>query len=505
MNIVSRALKGIFWSYANYFWQRLLNLATTAILARLLVPSDFGLVASALIVMTMFDAIRNFGINDALIYTSEKVEESADTAFIINSLTGLAQYAVVYLLAPFVIHFFDDPRLVDILRVIALGFIFDGLGKTHDALLQKELKFKKSTVPEISATTLKGIASIALAWLGYGVWSIVIGQVIGAAAQTAAKWWALGWVPRLRFHMDRVRALWNYGVHVLLFSLLVVALDLADQTLIGTMLGQEQLGYYSIGVRFPELIIANFSLILSKTLFPTFSKINKDIGLLRSAYLLSIKFTAFATVPAGLGMVAVAREVILIVFGTQWEPAIILMQVLALLGVVSALMWSVGDTLKALGRPDISTKILVIEAIYTFPMIYFITAGTRLAVMASLANLIAISIGAIIRMVVIARMLEIKSTSFFDAFRSPFASAIFMGVVIYGWQALADPLGLSPIISLIVSVTLGAVIYAVCMWWMEKASILEARDTILNTLRRKQSEDETAGGDFNETTTSRSR
>lgn len=448
--------------------------------------------------MTMFDAIRNFGINDALIYTSDRIEESADTAFIINSIIGLGQFTAVYFLAPFIVRFFDDPRLVEVLRVISLSFIFDGLGKTHDALLQKDLKFKKSTVPEIISVTLKGIVSIVLASLGFGVWSIVIGQVFGAAAQTVAKWWALRWVPHLRFHMDRLRALWKYGVHVLLFSLLVVALDLADQTFIGTMLGQEQLGYYSIGVRFPELIIANFSLILSKTLFPTFSKINKDIDMLKSAYLLSIKFTAFATVPAGLGMAVVAREIILITFGAQWEPAISLMQVLALLGVVSTLMWSVGDTLKALGRPDISTKLLVIETIYTFPMIYFVTAGTRLAVMASLANLIAIAIGAIIRMVVIARMLEIKPKSFINAFRSPFVSASGMVILIFGWRTLADNLGLSMIISLIVSVTLGVAIYAACMWWMEKDSILEARDTILSTLRSKRSEDEIARGDFNE-------
>lgn len=496
MNIINRALKGIFWSYTNYFWQKFLSLATTTILARLLVPDDFGLVASALIVTAIFDALRNFGINDALIYASEKIEESADTAFIINLLIGLGQYIAVYILAPFVVHFSEDPRLVDVLRVISLSFIFDGLGKTHDALLQKDLKFRKSTVPEIISTTAKGVVSITLAWLGYGVWSIVIGQVIGTIAQTAAKWWALRWVPNLRFHIDRASALWNYGVHILLFNLLVVALDLADQMFIGTMLGQEQLGYYSIGVRFPELIIANFSMILSKTIFPTFSKINKDTEKLRMAYLLSIKFTAFATVPAGLGMAAVAREIVLIVFGAQWEPSIILMQVLAMLGVVSALMWSVGDTLKALGRPDVSTKILVIEAIYTFPMIYFITAGTRLAVMASLANLIATAISAIIRMAVIARMLKIKPKSFFDVFRSPFASGVLMFITIYGWRALADYFGLSIILSLVTSVILGMTIYAICMWLMEKDSIIETRDIILRTMRSKESGDEKAAGDL---------
>lgn len=490
MNIVNRALKGIFWSYANYFWQRLLTLATTAILARLLVPDDFGLVASVVIIMAMFDAIRGFGVNDALIYTSEKVEETADTAFIINILIGIGQFISAYFLAPFVVFFFNDPRLVDLLRVASLGFVFDGLGKTHDALLQKELKFRKSAIPEIISTTLKGVVSVTLAFWGFGVWSIVIGQVVGTATQAAAKWWALRWIPRLHFSPERSRVLWNYGVHILLFSLLMVALDLADQTLIGAMLGSLQLGYYSIGVKFPELVIANFSLILSKALFPTFSKINRDLEKLRTGYLLTIKYTAFITVPAGLGMASVSREVILTVFGNQWEPAIILMQVLALLGVVSTLMWSVGDTLKALGRPDVSTKLLVIEALYTFPMIYFFTVGSKLAVMASFANLLAITIGASTRMFVVAHFLKIRMQEFGKAFFSPFASSGIMVAFIYVWRMLSNYLGLPLLASLIVSIIIGAVSYGICMWWMEKATLLEARDTILHTLRNKQSDTE---------------
>jgi O-antigen/teichoic acid export membrane protein len=160
VEIVRRALKGIFWSYATYVWQRLLTLATTAILARILVPEDFGLVAFAIIIMTLIEATRGFGINDALIYTSEHVEEAAETAFVINTVIGVAQFALAYLLAPLTLNFFDDARIVSILRVISFVFVIDGLGKTHEALLQKELKFRKSAIPEIIATAIKGIVSI---------------------------------------------------------------------------------------------------------------------------------------------------------------------------------------------------------------------------------------------------------------------------------------------------------------------------------------------------------
>jgi O-antigen/teichoic acid export membrane protein len=398
LTILNRAIKGMLWSYATYFSRRLLTLFATAILTRMLVPEDFGLIAFAVIVMTFIEATRGFGINDALIYNSEKLEETAETAFVINVAIGFGQYALAFLLAPLALTFIDDPRIVDVLRVISLVFIFDAFGKTHDALLQKDLLFRQVAVPEIIASFLKGAVSITMALMGYGVWSLVVGQVIGTLAQTIAKWWALRWIPRIRFHIDRASALWDYGSHVLIFSLLVVALELADQTLIGTLLGEAELGYYSVGVRLPELVIANFSLILAKSLFPTFSKIQDDLAQMKSGYFMTVRYTALVTVPAGLGMAAVAPELVIVVFGDQWEPAIVLMQVLALLGTMATLQWSVGDVLKAIGRPDVSSKLLIFEVLYTFPLIYWATSSTGLAVMASFANLIAITLGAITRM-----------------------------------------------------------------------------------------------------------
>ncbi|MDQ7025889.1 MAG: lipopolysaccharide biosynthesis protein [Anaerolineae bacterium] len=498
MNIARRALKGIFWSYATYIWQRLLTLATTAILARLLVPEDFGLIAFAIIIMALIESVRGFGINDALIYTSEKVEEAAETAFVINTVIGFVQFALAYFLAPYATNFFDDARIVDVLRIISLVFIFDGLGKTHSAMLEKELKFRRSAMPNIIATAIKGLVSIVLAFMGFGVWSIVFGQVIGSITRMIARWWTLRWIPRLHFYTERARALWDYGVHVLIFTLLNVALEQADQILIGTMLGQLQLGYYAIGVRFPELVIANFSLILTKALFPAFSKFQNDVAKMKNGYLMTTKYTAFLTVPMGLGMVAVAREVVLVIFGSQWEPAIILMQVLALLGMVATLQWSVGDVLKALGRPDVLTKLQVVEAIYTFPMIYGFVVVGRLAVMASLANLIAITMGAITRMFVIARFLDIKPKVFYTMFRSPFVNATIMVFVIWVWRTFAYSLGLPLLVILITSIVIGIIVYAAGMWLMEKDALLKAREMVLSTIRSKKGDDDEDDNDDNE-------
>jgi O-antigen/teichoic acid export membrane protein len=484
MELAQRTINGVLWSYASFFGRRMATLFSTAILARLLIPEDFGLIAFAVIIITFIEATRGLGINDALIYTSDHVDEAADTAFVINVVLGLLQFVVVFTFSPLLVHVFDDARIVDVMRVISLVFIINGFGQTHDALLQKELQFKRRFLPELLATLIKGVASIIMALIGFGVWSLVFGQLIGAMIRTIAKWWMLRWCPRLRFHVERARQLWSYGIQVLMFQVLNIALDQADQVLIGTMIGQLQLGYYAIGARIPEMVIANFSLVLTRVLFPVFTKMKDDIPQLRASFLKTTKFTAFVTVPAGIGMTAVAHELILVVYGNQWEETIILLQVLSLLGMVGTLSWSAGDILKALGRPDISTKLLLIEALYTFPLIYFFISGSRLAVMASLANLIALCITAILRIYVVSRFLNMSPWIFITLLRAPFIGGVIMFGVVTAWRMLLVDMPM--VLTLITSILLGALTYFAMLWMMEKEDIMRIYEMLMDFRRKKR-------------------
>lgn len=473
------------WAYSSYFGGRFITLATTALLARLLVPKDFGLIGFSLLVISFVDAAKGFGINDALIYTSEKVEESAETAFVINTFLGVIQYVIAFLAAPFILEFtpVDDSRIIPIIRVMALSFIIVSLGSTHDAMLQKELKFKKRFLPEFLATFIKAIVSIGFALSGAGVWSLVYGYLTGFAVQTIAKWWILGWIPRFQFYRDRARALWDFGVHIIMFNLLGIALDQADQLFIGTLLGAVQLGYYSIAVRIPELVISNFSLILTSILFPTYAKMKDDLAALSQSFLLTTKFTALFTFAAGFGMTAVARELVLVVYGDQWEDAIILLQVLSMLGMVVTIPWAAGDVLKAIGRPDISTKLLFSESLYTFPLIWIMVSQSELAVMASFANLIAMSIAAVVRLWVTSRFLNLNPTIFFKILRSPTISAVAMFIVVTLWRSVAASLPLG--IILVTSILIGGIVYCALLWVLEKEELLQAYHTLRSAIRSR--------------------
>lgn len=484
MGLAKKTAKGIIWAYAAFFGGRILTLISTAILARLLGVRDFGLIGFALVVMAFIEVSRGFGINQALIYTDEKFEEAADTAFIANIVISIFQTLLLILAAPLALKFFDDERIVLIIRVMAFTFLFNGLGQTHDAILQKEMEFRRRFVPDLLSSVIKGIVSIGLALSGYGVWSLVVGHLVGAASRTLAKWWVLRWMPSFRFHMDRARALWDYGVHILAFELLNVTLEQADQLLIGTLLGTLQLGYYAVAAKIPEMVIANFTIVLTSVIFPAFSKVKNDTELLTKGFLATTKYTAYVTVPAGIGMAAVAPELVRLFYGEKWEPAILLLQVLSLLGMMATLPWSAGDVLKAIGRPDISTKMLALEALYTFPLIILFVNFSRLAVMASLANLISLTITAVFRLLVISHFLNLKPTIFLRIFRSPFASAGVMYGVIYGWRHLVDSLPTGLV--LISSIILGGLVYVGVMWLLERDEILQAKEMVTDLMSSRK-------------------
>jgi PST family polysaccharide transporter len=478
----------MFWVYSTYLGKRLLSLLRTAILARILVPEDFGLFSFAVLVITYIEIVRGFGIREALIYNTGDHEDAADAAFWSNIAMGLAQFSVAFLAAPLAVRLIDDPRIVNLVRVLAFNFIFISLSQTHDTLLQKELKFRRRVMPDLASGIVFFIVAVALAYMGYGVWSPIIGNVAGSAARMVVLWSTMSWRPRFRLVWAKVRSLWSYGIHLLLFGLLGTAMEYADQSIIGVLLGAIQLGYFTIASRIPEMVIANLSLILTEVLFPIYTKLKDEREKLTEAYLKTTKYTAFATTGAAAGMAAVAPEMILVLFGNQWEPAIPLLQVLAFLGLALTIPWAAGDVLKAIGKPGVNTVLLATEALYTFPLIWFMTQRNPLAVTASTANLIAASIAAVVRLIVISRYLKFNPLIFFRVFVPSFLSGAVMYLVVTYWRWLIS--GMPNVVVLITSVVVGLAVYGSLMFVLEKKDILIAIELIRDMYRKRFIDDE---------------
>lgn len=515
MGLAQRAVRGMMWAYLVFFAGKLVTLIVTTILARLLGVADFGLWGVALLVITYVEATQDFGINAALIYNTEKEKETAVTAFWLNLLVGVLQFALIFAVAPLA-RFIPseggvvDSSIVNVVRVIGFIFVINALGNTHDGLLQKELQFRKRYMPDFWSAVIKGVASVILALVLQNVWALVYGQLIGAVVRTVSRWWLLPtFRPTFQFYPERARALWDYGKYIVIDNMFTVVLDQADQSAIAVLIGVIQIGYYTIAARVPEMVIANFSIILTRVLFPVFAKMKQNMQQLTQAFLTTTQYTAFFTVPMGLGMAAIAPELMLI-FGEKWLPAIGLLQALSILQMAYTLPWSAGDMLKAAGRLEIQTRLLYVEAAYTLPLIIFASMYTREAFWASSANALAALITAVLRLYVASRFLQFSPLRYVRVFRTPFIGGALMVAAVQGVRWLTSPmpalvmssrpdvqlnmhtpmLPLPFYVTLLLSIGVGAAVYASVLLLMEGKTLKAGAALVRDALQKGDDDDD---------------
>lgn len=348
------AVRGVLWTYAAVATSKLLALGSTVALARILMREEFGIAIYALTVCALFEFVRGLGVGQALIYL-RRSEERTQTAFWLTAIAGFAFGGLMWGLGPVAADFFRDPRAEGVTRALAPYFPIVGLGLVLDSLLRKELRFGRRFLPELARALSKTVVSIALALLGWGYWSLIVGHLAGAAALTLTLWAVVPWRPRLVFDRGEALALLGYGKDMVVIAILATVAYRADHLIVGRYLGPAALGAYAVAVRFPELLVAHTSSMISSVLFPAYAKVESARQRLGELAIESLRIIAAAFVPVAVGLALVAEPLVLGTFGEEWSEAIPLLPWIALYCLLPALTRHLGDALKALGH----TRVLV--------------------------------------------------------------------------------------------------------------------------------------------------
>jgi PST family polysaccharide transporter len=360
--VATRTLRGMFWAYGSYVAGRLLVLVSVALLARLLAPADFGLVALALTFTVVLDAVSDLGVSQALIIAAEDdLGEKADTAWTVSVLVGTLLAVVAAALGPVAAVFFDQPALNVMLGVLGLNFLLRALGVTHFALAQRELDFRTRTKAELADVVVRGAVGVGLALAGAGAYSLVVGYLAGSAAMTIALWTIVPWRPHVRLHRPHLSGLLRYGGGLTALHLISVVITNADYVLVGRVLGTTALGFYTLGYRLPELVVLNLAFVAGMVLFPAFASVKRDA--LPDAFLTSLRYTLIVGLPLALLLSFLAEPLILLAFGKTWRDSIGVMQVLAAFAFVATIDVPAGTAYKSIGRVDILVRIAIPRAI----------------------------------------------------------------------------------------------------------------------------------------------
>jgi PST family polysaccharide transporter len=484
-----QVVQGAMWNYGGFLVSKGLLFVATLILARILSPSEFGLVGMALLVITALDILRDFGIGASLIYRQRDGQAAANLAFLLSAVIGVMLFVGNWLLAPFVTVFFktngpeETATVTGLVQVLGFSLLFAGLGSTQDALLQKAIDYRRRMIPEVGRTLIKGVLQVALALAGFGVWSLVWGQVIGEACATILLWTVSSWRPTRLLDRTLLRPMVNYGTQIMMVGGLGWLVADIDYLIIGRFLGDAALGLYTLAFRIPELIIRNLAQAVSNVAFPVAARFQEDKAAMRHAYLTMQHYMLAILAPLGFGLFAVTPSLIHILFQDKWEPAIPVMELLSIYMVLSGISHWPGVVYKAVGRPDILNRLSFLKLVLLVPTLWW--AATTYGIVGVGWGQVAVRVVVIlIDMWTVSRFVQISMRANLQAIWPPLAASAIMAAAVR-LVFLLDPRE-SSIPLLAVAIITGGAVYAGALWLLDRPTVSALLDLARGLVARRR-------------------
>jgi PST family polysaccharide transporter len=460
MSIRGKIIQGVIWSAIQSWGSQLSSLLIFLILARLLDPEAFGLIALAGVFLALMQVFLEQGFAQALVQRETLEPEHLDTTFWVSLATGIALTALGLGIAPLYASWFRQPQLVSIIRWLSILFTISSLNNVQRALLERDFAFKAIAIRHLIGTIAGGIVGIGLALWGGGVWSLVGQQIVQEGVGTAIFWKVSAWRPRFQFSITHLRQLSNFGIHILGINFLGFFSNRADDLLIGYFLGATALGYYSVAYRILTVMTELLVGTSSRVALPAFSRLQHQPDKLRTAFYRATQLTSSIAFPIFLGTATLAPELIQVLFGEQWHPSIPVMQILSLVGLLRTVTYFKGSIFMAMGKPSWHLKINLLSAILN--VLGFAIAVRWGIVAVAFAYLARACIVFPVSQTVVSKLLQAPILVYLKQFASPLLGSMIMVAAIWVARYLLNDL-LSVLIQLVVYIMLGAIVYGIAI------------------------------------------
>jgi O-antigen/teichoic acid export membrane protein len=365
-----------------------IRLVIGIILARLLLPAQFGLIGMTAIFTGVARSFVDSGFSQALIRKKTCTQSEYSTVFYYNLLAAAVLYVVLFFSASQISKFFNEPQLIDIIRVIGLTLIVLALSQIQRTILIRNIDFKRLTIITIIATALSGGIAIVMALSGYGVWSLVLQLLIMRIVESILLWSTSYWKPSLVFSVASFRELFSFGGKMLASGLLNTVWQNVYNLVIGRYFSAADLGFYTRARRFGDLVGRNINSIVQNVTFPVLASIGDDDERLKRNYRRLLMATSLISCYLSLTMAACAESMIIGLIGPQWEASIPYLQLLCFSGMLYPMQSLNLNILKIKGRSDLFLKLEIIKKILLVPVIII---GIQLGILPMLFAVVAIS------------------------------------------------------------------------------------------------------------------
>lgn len=361
MSLKQKALGGIAWTFAQQFGVQLINLVVQVILARILLPEVFGLIAMIQIFLAIGQTLMDAGMTSSLIRTEHPDDDDYSTVFWMNIGSSIIIYLIIFSMAPFIAQFFNQPVLKDLVRLYTLSFVIKALVGVQTTRLTKELNFRLQMFMQIPSTLLGGIVGVILAYKGYGVWSLAIMSLTTATLFMLQHWIRIKWKPKFAIKKDKLKYHFNFGYKLTLSGILTTIYTNSYSLIIGKIFSPAQLGFYTQANTLRMLPVDNLTMALRKVTYPIFSLIQNDDVHLKSAFSRITNMVFFVVTPVMFILVLIAEPLFRFVLTDKWLPSVPFFQFLSLIAIVYPISLYNLNIILAKGRSDLHLKMEILK------------------------------------------------------------------------------------------------------------------------------------------------
>lgn len=435
LELKNKVVQGGAWSLGRMLITSVLNLGVMAILARELSPAEFGLVALASVIIQLLTLLGTEGINQFIIHDhGPGLKERTHAAFWLDGIISVTISVIGILLVPSITRFYTNPGLKEILIVLIAVFPIRSLSKVPDAILRKNLEFKKLEIRDTILEIFVGVASVTMALMGCGVWSLVIPGVASSALRLLIVFKITSWRPELNLFTHYWSKILKYYANIIGNAITSLIITDGDTLLIGKLLGSKMLGIYNMGWQSANIINRTLIGVGNKLALPTLAQVSKSVKQTKEVLFKILRISSTISFPSFIGLFVVADNFILVVYGPQWEASILPFRILLIFAMRYAINPPLGAYFQSIGRPDVTFKLgLIIVPFY----ILGIWLGSFYGIVGVATGVTIVrTVFGFVTFELVARFLHVRFIDIIKPLAPAFYASLVMGLIVFGTKML---------------------------------------------------------------------
>ncbi len=447
-------ISGMFWKFSERMAAQIVSLIVTIVLARLLLPSDYGAVSLVTIFITIANVFVSDGFGSALIQKKDADQVDFSTVFYFSIVFSIGLYGLIYAVAPLVASFYELPILTPVLRVLAIKVPIAAMNSVQQAYVSRNMLFKRFFYSTLIGTIVSAFVGIALAYNGFGVWALVAQYLTNTIMDTLILWFTVKWRPELVFSFKRLGSLFSYGWKLLAQGLIVTLYGNLRSLLIGKVYTTEDLAFYTKGSYYPNLIVVNVDSAMSVALFPAMAKEQASEERVKNIARRATKLCSYIMSPLLIGFAVCADSFVLLLLTEKWLPIVPYIRIICIGLLFRAAQTATLQAMKAVGKSDYVLKIDIPVRIFGI-LAVLITMQLGVIYVAVSEILVAV-FGLSLYSYACNKVVKYSAKEIFSDFAWNVLLATIMGIFVYIVPMIFD---LSPFFMLVVQIFAGALVY----------------------------------------------